>query len=102
LPGLLKAILQELNMIITNNNISSRDVTITGMYFQNRKDLKAFPKRMEWAGETYTFRDGLQYLVKKGGDIVRIFDMTDGQANYRLRSDVTQTNWTLLDVTPSI
>lgn len=91
-----------MNMTITNNTFTNEDITITGLYFQNRKDLKAFPRRMEYRGDTYTFRDGLQYMVKKGQEVVRIFDMTDGEAKYRLQSDAEQVNWTLLDIAPCI
>jgi hypothetical protein len=88
-------------MIITNNTFAGEDITITGLYFQNKRGLKAFPRRMEYHGDTYTFRDGLQYLVRKGQEVTRIFDMTDGEAQYRLQSDAEQNNWTLLGISPS-
>ena len=76
-------------------------VDVTAVYFQNKKELRTFPKRIEYDGSTYTFRDGLQYLIRRGEDIVRIFDMTDGESNYRLKCDSDQTNWTLVNITPA-
>lgn len=75
----------------------NQEVNVTALYFSGHRQLKTFPKRMEWAGDTYTFRDGLQYLIKKGRAITQIFDMTDGETNYRLQSDDSE-HWTLLAV----
>lgn len=75
-------------------------VTITAMYFRNRRELKSYPKRMEYAGSTVTFLEsGLQYLVKRGQQMIQIFDMTDGTDTYRLRFDQDQFNWTLVNIT---
>lgn len=74
-------------------------VTITGWVFSNQRSLKTYPKRMEFQGNTYTFRDGLQYLVKKGESVLRIFDMTDGANDYRLTCDQNQNDWTLVAIT---
>lgn len=75
-------------------------VTITAMYFRNRRELKSYPKRMEYAGNTVTFLEsGLQYLIKRGQQMIQIFDMTDGTDTYRLRFDEGQFNWTLVNIT---
>jgi uncharacterized phage-like protein YoqJ len=76
----------------------NEEVTITSLYFKNQKDFTAFPRRMEYEGTTYNFRDGLQYLIKKGEEIMRIFDMTDGEVNYRLQCDSDQDSWRLLAI----
>ena len=68
------------------------------MSFRHKGELTSFPRRMEFDGDTYTFKDGLQCLVKKGQDVIRIFDMTDGQHSYRLKSDGQQNSWTLLAI----
>jgi hypothetical protein len=78
----------------------NEDVTITALAFRNNRDFATLPKRMQYRGSTYTFMGGLQYLVKKGDDIMRIFDMSDDRNTvYRLRSDDTQSNWTLVAIT---
>lgn len=77
----------------------NKQVAITAMYFRNKDGLKTFPKRMEFEGDTYTFRDGLQLLLKKGQSTMRIFDMSDGDHTYRLTCDYSQTSWTLVEMT---
>ena len=73
----------------------NQKVNVTAVYFQT-KQLRTFPKRIELHnGTTYTFREGLECLVRKGEEIIRIFDMTDGAANYRLRYSGGQNDWTL-------
>ena len=76
----------------------NKPVTITAITFNNQKDLKEIPKRMEFEGESYTFLDGLQYLVQRGSHIIRMFDMWDGTAQYRLRSEDAG-DWTLVTIT---
>jgi len=57
--------------------------------------MKTFPKQIEYSGEDVTFTNGLRYLVRKGSEAIRLFDMStyDG-LTYRLqqRGDT----WTLL------
>lgn len=72
-------------------------VNITGWYFRNKRGLSTYPKRMEYRGSTYTFSEsGLQYLIKKGESVLRIFDVTDGSSNFRLVSNEAQSDWTLV------
>jgi hypothetical protein len=77
----------------------NENVTITALAFRNNRDFATLPRRMEYRGSSYTFLNGLQYLIKKGDQIMRIFDMTDGAATYRLRCDDQQVNWTLVAIT---
>ncbi|HET8671947.1 MAG TPA: hypothetical protein VFM05_15420 [Candidatus Saccharimonadales bacterium] len=83
-----------------SNRVSiNKEVAVTAVYFQNSKELKSFPKRMEFDGREYTFLEsGLRYLVQKGHRLIQIFDMTDGIADYRLRHDSYQNLWTLVDI----
>jgi hypothetical protein len=70
------------------------DVTALGF----GRDLRAYPRRMEFQGTTYDFIDaGLRTIVKSGERVAHIFTMTDGASDYRLRSD--NGHWTLLSVT---
>ena len=81
----------------------NKEVTITAVYFSNRRGLRSFPKRMEYAGNTITFLEsGLRYLVKRGQKMVHIFDMTDGTDTYRLRFDEHAFNWILVNITRNV
>ena len=83
---------------MSNQITINREVAVTAVYFQNSKELKSFPRRIEFEGREYTFRDGLRYLVQKGQQLIQIFDMTDGQTNYRLRFDPKDQLWTLVSL----
>jgi hypothetical protein len=73
-------------------------VSVTAMGF--KKDLAAYPRRMVYQGATYEFLDaGLRCLVRQGGRIAEILTLSDGRANFRLRSDNHGGNWTLLSIT---
>jgi hypothetical protein len=76
----------------------NEEVNITEVYFKNKKNLKSFPKRMEYQNEEYTFIEGLQYLVQKGQQAIQLFDMTDGANKYRLKFDDQQFVWTLISI----
>ena len=72
-------------------------VAVTAMGF--RKNLAAYPRRMEFRGVTYNFIDaGLRCLVRKGEMIAEILTLSDGQAEYHLKTDNQTCNWTLLSI----
>lgn len=80
----------------------NKEVAVTAVYFDNSRELKSFPKRMEFNGREYTFiESGLRYLVQKGHQLVQVFDMTDGSTEYRLRFDSQAKLWTLVDISQS-
>jgi hypothetical protein len=80
----------------------NKEVNVTALYFKGGRQLTSFPKRMEFNGREYTFvESGLRYLIQKGQQLVQVFDMTDGSANFRLRFDQNQQLWTLVDVSQS-
>lgn len=79
--------------------IINEPVAVTAVYFTNRRGIKTFPRRIEYQGRSYTFADGIRMLVKRGESVTRLFDMTDGQTNFRLSSDANQTHWTLVAIT---
>lgn len=78
----------------------NKDVNIVAYYFRsNSARLRCFPKRMEWDGKQITFTEtGLRHPTKKGARMVHIFDMTDGNADYRLEFDAEQLTWTLVSI----
>ena len=83
---------------MSNRVTINREVAVTALYFQNSRELKSFPRRIEFDGQEYTFRDGLRYLVQKGQRLIQIFDMTDGETEYRLKFDTKDQLWTLVDM----
>jgi hypothetical protein len=84
---------------MSNRVTINKEVSVTAVYFKNDRELKSFPKRIELEGREYTFMEGLRYLVQRGHKLIQIFDMTDGQSEYRLRFDTHDKLWTLVDIT---
>ena len=82
-----------------NRVVIAKEVNVPELYFKNEGRLAAFPRRVELDGREYTFMDGLRYLVQKGQQLVQVFDMTDGDRDYRLQFDDVQRSWTLVDMT---
>ena len=49
-------------------------------------------------GQEYNFMEsGIRYLIQKGQELISLFDMTDGETNYRLRVD-GHDRWTLVSM----
>lgn len=72
----------------------NQTVNVNAFYFAG-KEMKTFPRRIEWDGRLVTFAEaGLRMLVKSGEQLVQLFDMTDGETTYRLKRSGNQ--WTLL------
>lgn len=77
----------------------NQEVTINSVYFKNKDEIETYPKQMEYQGNTYTFlNSGWRYLVHKGHEVVKIFSVTDGQSDYRLKLDHNESQWILLDI----
>lgn len=75
----------------------NEEVAITKLGF--KKNLAAYPRRMEFRGSIYEFIDaGLRCLVGNGEQKAEIITLSDGQSFYRLRSDNHGGNWTLLSI----
>ena len=75
----------------------NEQVAITQMGF--KKNLSAYPRRMEFRGTIYEFLDaGLRCLVTAGNHMTEIVTMTDGKSQYQLRSDNNGGNWTLVSI----
>ena len=63
------------------------------------RNLRAYPRRIEFEGKSYNFIDaGLRTVVRKGECIAQILTMTDGLEQFYLRSDNRGSNWTLLSI----
>jgi len=53
---------------------------------------------MVWEDREYSFAEiGMHFLVRKGQELVRLFDVSDGQNDYRLKCD-SQNHWTLVSM----
>lgn len=76
----------------------NKEVEVNSFYFANGKTFKSYPKAITVDHRQYTFLDGLQMLVQKGQEVIRLFDMTDGITNFRLRQD--QNQWFLVSQRP--
>lgn len=77
----------------------NRPVEVTGFTFKGLKELRYFPKRMEYNGQTIHFKDGLSYYFKTGNKTGGIFDMQDNQgSHFRLKYDAESSLWTLLRI----
>ena len=73
----------------------NEQVNVTAIGF--RKNLVAYPRRMEFRGVTYNFIDaGIRCLVRRGSVIAEIITRTDGIASYLLKTDNISSGWTLL------
>jgi hypothetical protein len=69
-------------------------VSVSAYYFAGR-EMKTFPKQIEYSGQAITFASGLRYLIQKGGEEVRLFDMSGADGlTYRLQQQGD--SWTLL------
>ncbi|HVX58335.1 MAG TPA: hypothetical protein VG964_01200 [Candidatus Saccharimonadales bacterium] len=81
-------------------NQINQDVSIVAYYFHNRgRRLRCFPKAMEWNGRRINFTEtGMVHPTKKGQRMLHIFDMTDGNADYRLEFDAAALTWTLVSI----
>lgn len=86
-------------MEITQFN--AQEVQITSFAFRDDpagQRFESFPRRMVYDGREYTFAEsGMRYLVRKGQDLIRLFDVSDGSSQYRLRLDGSN-HWTLVNI----
>lgn len=73
-------------------------VKIIAMFSENENQLNTcIPFKMRWRGREYTFTEvGLRHPTVKGQRTCHIFDITDGEADYRLEFDTQRLTWTLI------
>lgn len=73
----------------------NKPVAVSAVTFN--RQFEPIPRRIEFEGRTLTFIGaGLRYLIKQNGAVTRLFDMSDGHAEYRLRQD--DAAWTLVTI----
>jgi hypothetical protein len=78
----------------------NKDVSVVAYYFKNAgARLRCYPKKIEYDGKSIVFTEmGMRHPTKKGERMIHIFDMTDGQADYRLEFDAQRLTWTLVAI----
>jgi hypothetical protein len=81
-----------------NNNFTAKEVEITAVYFRSHNlGFDSYPRRMLYEGREYNFiEESLRYLIKTKDSLIQLFDVSDGQLNYRLRQD--HGCWTLVNI----
>ncbi len=88
-----------MNISTFGETFNEQEIQITSVYFRNnpaKQRFESYPRRMVYGGREYTFAEnGLRYLIKKGQQLIRLFDVSDGETNYRLRVDESN-HWTLV------
>lgn len=89
-------------MNTTTQTTINKEVNVTAWYFQNKKQLIGFPRRIELDQEEYTFKDGLRIIINKGAKVIQQFEMTDGRSNFRLRNSGESDLWTLVSITSGV
>jgi hypothetical protein len=81
-------------------SITNKEVEVTSLYFRQKpaqERLECFPKRMVYDGREYTFLEtSMQFLVRTGQQLIRLFDVTDGSTLFRLRLE--DSCWTLVSM----
>lgn len=83
---------------MNNAKLINKEVEVNAFYFSNGKNFKSYPRAITLDHKRYNFMGGLQMMVQKGQEMVRLFDMTDGFHNYRLREENNQ--WFLVSSQP--
>lgn len=81
-------------------SLNTPEIQITALGFRNspadKHRLESYPRRMVLDGREYTFIDsGMRYLIKKGQQLIKLFDVSDGSTMYRLRLE-GESRWTLV------
>jgi hypothetical protein len=83
-----------------NINEINKEVNVVAFYFHSKgMKLRCYPKIMEWGGKRIAFTEtGLRHPTRKGTRSIHVFDMTDGNTDYRLEFDAHQLIWTLISI----
>jgi len=59
----------------------------------------ASPAKMVYHGREIVFTElGLYHPTKRGAKMVHVFDMSDGESDYRLEFDAERLSWTLTSI----
>lgn len=79
-----------------NRTTVNQEVNVTGYYFR-QNTMQPVPSSIEYAGRQVKFANqSMQYLIRKGQQFIKLFDVTDGDTTYRLKYDPEKVLWTLV------
>lgn len=74
-----------------------KPVNVTAIRFA--KNFETVPRRIEFEGRSISFVDeGLRYCIKRGSEITKLFDLTDGESLFRLKLEPQSHTWNLLSI----
>ena len=74
-----------------------KPVSVTAIRFG--KNFETVPQRIEFEGRTINFIDeGLRFCIKQGSEIIRLFDLTDGESLFRLKQEGVNSTWNLQSI----
>ena len=60
------------------------------------------PYKMRWRGQEVTFKElAFRHPTTKGQRMIHVFDMSDGEADYRLELDSELLTWRLIEILKS-
>lgn len=79
--------------------INERVEVIATFHTVAAERLICFPRKMRWREREVTFTSlGLRHPTTKGHRMVHVFDMSDGNSDYRLEFDAERLVWTLMTI----
>ncbi|HXH27183.1 MAG TPA: hypothetical protein VNG90_04770 [Candidatus Acidoferrum sp.] len=82
------------NIVIINERVA-----VAAAFSAREGRLVCYPAKMRWRGRVITFSElGLRHPTVKGKRMVHVFDMTDGEADYRLEFDAERLTWMLASI----
>lgn len=77
--------------------VINQNVAVTAVRFGRK--FEPIPQRIEFGGRSISFiDDGIRIAIKSGQRLTRLFDMSDGTQNFRLRQMADDTNWQLVSI----
>jgi hypothetical protein len=82
------------------SSFNTNEVEVNSVYFRSNssnKRFESYPKSMIYEGREYNFlEDSLRYLINSGQKLIKLFDVSDGATQYRLKLDEAN-HWTLIN-----
>lgn len=75
----------------------NQNVTVTSVRFTSQ--FEQIPRRIEFGGRSYNFVDeGIRLSIKSGQRMTRLFDLSDGTQQFRLKREQDERNWQLVSI----
>ena len=82
------------NVVVINERVA-----VAAVFSAEDGRLVCYPAKMRWRGSIIKFAElGLRHPTVKGKRMVHVFDMTDGEADYRLEFDAERLTWLLASI----